>query len=308
MWGTAVETMQEAWPSIFLSLLGLCGVVGVLAVVSPRMFALVAATGGMWVTRPKKPSLFDLPIDIDQFVIRHSRQFGSVVTLVVFYLALCFFGRVDPSWTPNFLLFIVGVLVCLAASSLMELGGHVAKIENQLTEARVDVLTGLANRRAVDEELQRRLSEKSHRGTDFCVAILDIDHFKIINDRYGHLTGDVVLTECVSEVIRDSKRTVDLAARYGGDEFVIICPACDLGQASASVDRLRSGIAAKRFPLEDAELSIHVSIGVAEAQSGDDVVSLLARADQALYAAKQAGRNRVFQHNGETCQLMKIAE
>ena len=206
------------------------------------------------------------------------------------------------------MLFIVGVSVCMAMSGLIELGGQVSKIEHHLAEARIDVLTGLANRRAFDEELERRLSEKSRTGTDFCVSILDIDFFKEINDNYGHLAGDKILAEGVAEVIRNSKRTMDLAARYGGDEFVIIYPVCKLAQATTSADRLRSKIAAKQFPVEDAVLTISVSIGVAEATSEDNVTSLLDRADKALYAAKQTDRNRVFQHNGKTFQLVEKAE
>lgn len=300
--------LQEAWPIIFLFLLGLCGMVGLLAMVTPKMFALVAAIGGLRVIKPQKSLLFESTINIDKYVIHHSRQFGTVVSLVVVYLALCFFGHVDPSWTPNFLLFIVGVSVCMASSGLIELGGQVSKIESQLAEARVDVLTGLANRRAFDEEVERRLSEKSRQGTEFCVSILDIDHFKEINDKYGHLTGDNVLAKCVAEVILNSKRTMDLAARYGGDEFVIIYPACNLAQAAASVDRLRLKIAANSLLLEDAEIIIHVSTGVAEATAEDNVASLLERADKALYAAKQAGRNRGFQHNDKTSQLVEMTE
>ena len=249
-----MDILQEAWPIIFLSLLGLCGVVGLLAVISPKMFALVAETGGLWIAKPKSVSLFETSIDIDQFVIRHSRQFGIVVIMVVVFLALCSHGEVDPTWTPNFLLFIVGISVCMASSGLIELGGQVSKIEHQLAEARIDVLTGLANRRALEEELERRLSEKSRTGVDFCVSILDIDHFKEINDKYGHLTGDNVLAKGVAEVIRNSKRSMDLAARYGGDEFVIIYPVCNLAQAATSVERLRSEIAAKKLLLEDTEL------------------------------------------------------
>ena len=303
-----MEILQQAWPNIFFSLLGLCGIVGLVAVVSPKMFARVAETGGLRVIKPKSPLLFESTIDIDQLVIRHSRQFGTVVILVVVYLALCSVGRIDPSWTPNFLLFIVGLSVCLASSGLIELGGQVSKIEHQLAESRIDVLTGLANRRAFDEELERRLSEKSRTGVDFCVSIMDIDNFKEINDKYGHLTGDHVLAKAVAAAIRNLKRTMDLAARYGGDEFVIIYPACKLAHAATSAERLRSKIAAKKLSLEDTEITIHMSVGVAEAHGQDDVTSLLARADKALYAAKQAGRDQVFQHNGKTCQLVEMAE
>ncbi|MGI9427724.1 MAG: GGDEF domain-containing protein [Bythopirellula sp.] len=303
-----MDILQQAWPFIFLSLLGLCGLVGLLAVISPKMFALVAETGGLQISKPHNSSLFEPAINIDQYVMRHSRQFGTLVTLIVVYLALCYFGRVDPSWTPNFLLFIVCVSFCMASSSLVELGGQLSKIEHKLAEARIDALTGLANRRAFDEELERRLSERSRTGVDFCVSILDIDHFKEVNDKYGHLAGDNVLAEGVAEVIKQSKRSMDLAARYGGDEFVIIYPAFELAEAAASADRLRSEIAARQFPFDDVELTIHVSVGVAEATSADDVASLLDRADKALYAAKQAGRNKGFQHDGTTCQLVEVAE
>ncbi len=303
-----MEILQEAWPIIFLSLMGLCGIVGLVAVLSPKKFTVVAEIGGVWVTKPKNTAFFESRIDIDQFVIRHSRQFGSMVTLGVIYQTLAFFDHIDPLWTPFFLLFIIGISGCVALSGLIELGGQVSKIEHQLAEARVDVLTGLANRRALDAELKRRLSEKSRKGTGFCVSILDIDHFKEINDKYGHLTGDNVLTKCVAKVLQNSIRTMDLAARYGGDEFIIIYPACNLARAAASVDRLRSEIATKLFPLEDTEIAIHVSTGVAEATGEDDVASLLARADGSLYAAKKAGRNRSFQHNGETCQSAQITE
>ena len=131
---------------------------------------------------------------------------GIIVTVVVVYLALFSFGRVDPSSTPYFLLILVGISVCLALTGLIELGGQVSRIEHQLAEARIDVLTGLANRRALEEELKRRLSRKAHKGIEFCVAILDIDNFKEVNDQYGHLTGDIVLSKGVAEVIRTSNR------------------------------------------------------------------------------------------------------
>ena len=254
------------------------------------------------VSQPKNESNFKASVDIDQFIIRHSREFGSIVALVTIYLTLFFFGYVDQVWTPYFLLFIVAVMVCMTLSGLLELGGQVSKIEHHLAEARIDVLTGLPNRRALDEELERRLAELSRTHVSFCVAILDIDHFKQINDTYGHITGDIILSKGVAEVIRNTKRTMDLAARYGGEEFVLIYPTCKLAPAAVSSERLRLAIENNRIPIENTELSIQVSIGVTEASSTDTVTTLIDRADKALYAAKQAGRNQVFQHDGKACQ------
>lgn len=298
-----MDILHEAWPTILLSFLGLAGVVGLLALVSPKMFAIATEAGGTWVTAPK----FESVISIDQFVIRHSRRFGALVLMVDCYLIPFFLGHIDPSWTPAFLLLMVSFSVLFALSGLIELGGAVSKIEIQLADARIDALTGLANRRVLDEELERRLSEKSRKGAGFCVAMLDIDHFKKVNDNVGHLTGDTVLTKGVTEVIRNTKRTMDLAARYGGDEFVIIYPANNLSEASTAVELMRTAIASTKISLEDAEVAVTVSIGVAEAADGDDVVSLLQRVDDALYAAKEAGRNRGYRHNGESCEPI-IAE
>ena len=118
-----MNILQEAWPIIVLTHLGLFAMVGLLALASPKTFAFVAETGGLWVTSPKNAAVFDSPIDIDQFVIRNSRQFGALVLMVVCYLTLVFLGRVDPSWTPAFLLLVLGFSVLLASSGLIQLGG-----------------------------------------------------------------------------------------------------------------------------------------------------------------------------------------
>jgi diguanylate cyclase (GGDEF)-like protein len=297
-----MEILREALPYIVHSLLGLAGAVGLLALVSPKMFAVVAETSGLWVATPKAQTFDEVVIDIDQFVFRNSRQFGALVVLVTGYLILFFLGRVDPSSTPPFLLVVVGLSVLLALSGLVELKGEVSKIEAQLADARIDALTGLANRRVFDDELRRRLSERSRRGTGFCVAIIDIDCFKEINDRYGHLTGDLVLTQGVADKIRRCKRTMDLAARYGGDELAIVYPSSNLQEASTAAENLRIAITEGQLPLEDTDLSVTVSIGVAEAMPDDDVCALIGRADKALYSAKQGGRNKAYRNDGDCCE------
>jgi diguanylate cyclase (GGDEF)-like protein len=286
------------------SFFGLAGFVGLLALASPRLFAVAAELGGLWITAPNSPSSYQSPIDIDQFVIRHSRKFGALVVIVVGFLTLLFMGHIDPSWMPAFLLLVSGFSMIFAFSGLVELGGEVSKIETQLADARIDPLTGLANRRSFDEELQRRLSERSRSESRFSIALVDLDDFKTVNDKFGHLAGDMVLVKGIAEVLRGRKRAMDLAARYGGDEFAIIYPTCELDQASTAAEQLRAAIAAEPLPLEDALFTVTVSIGVAEAMQGDDAAAIIQRADDALYAAKKAGRNHVARNNGEFCELV----
>jgi len=304
-----VDTLQSILPFIIHACFWFCGIVGTVALISPKSFSVVADVVGLWITPfPQTQSVANAPIDIDKFVMRNSRQFGALVLASVVYLAVFFSGRIDPSWTPPFLILVLSLSVIIALSSLVQLGGEVSKIEARLADARIDGLTGLANRRALDEELERRLSEKSRKGGGFCFAMFDIDHFKEVNDKYGHLTGDTVLAKSVGAVIHNTKRTMDLAARYGGDEFAIIYPASVLREAATAVENLRTAIASAPVCLEDSEVVVAVSIGVTEALDGDSVATLIGRADEALYAAKTAGRNRGFQHDGETCRAITDGE
>lgn len=158
------------------------------------------------------------------------------------------------------------------------------------TDVRTDPLTGIANRRALDETLASQFAMKMRYDSSFAVALFDIDHFKEVNDHQGHLRGDQVLQE-VARTLDDSIRETDLVARYGGEEFVVIMPETDLQGAAVFADRIREAVA--------RELSVTLSGGVAEALDGDSADTLLARADAALYGAKNAGRNCVFRHDGE---------
>ncbi len=297
-----MDIVGEVCSALMFAFFGLAGMVGMLALVSPKVFAVAAEVGGLWVTAPKSRSGFESPIDIDQFVIRHSRKFGILVVTVVSFLTLLFLGRIDPSWMPVFLLCVSGGSVVFAYSGLVELGGQVSKIETQLADARIDPLTGLANRRAFDEELERRFSETSRHEGGFCIALIDVDDFKDVNDRFGHLAGDTVLAQGVAEVLRTTIRKMDLGARYGGDEFAVIFPAARLGEAATAAEHVRTAVSSEPLDLEDSAFSITLSIGVAESLPDDNAAALFKRADEALYAAKQAGRNSVYQHDGQRCE------
>ena len=163
------------------------------------------------------------------------------------------------------------------------------------TEVRTDPLTGVSNRRALDESLENLFAMYHRYGTEFSVVIADIDHFKQINDELGHLTGDRILQQ-VARLLDNDARDTDLVARYGGEEFVLLLPKTQREGACIFADRVRATI--------DRETKVTISIGVATSLDGDSAQSILARADKALYGAKVAGRNRCWQNLGEDIEAV----
>ena len=159
--------------------------------------------------------------------------------------------------------------------------------------ARQDPLTGLANRLSLDRVAEKQLEVTQERRQPMSITLLDIDHFKRINDRYGHPTGDEVLCE-VARRIRGVIRDSDFAFRFGGEEFLLMLPGADLDQATVIAERLRKRISTEPVSVQQASLVLTASFGVVEcrpdAESWEDSVR---RADQALYRAKDAGRDNV---------------
>jgi diguanylate cyclase (GGDEF)-like protein/PAS domain S-box-containing protein len=157
-----------------------------------------------------------------------------------------------------------------------------------------DPLTGLFNRQYLDETLTRELHESRRRKVPFSLAMLDIDHFKIFNDTYGHAAGDEVLKE-LGKLLRETVRASDIACRYGGEEFVLVLLDADLAAALPSVERICAEIKRKHCVYRGAALpSISVSAGIAQYPvHGTSPEELLRAADKALYAAKNAGRDRI---------------
>ena len=157
--------------------------------------------------------------------------------------------------------------------------------------ARTDELTGLDNRRHFFELAQQLFNVAERYRTPFSLVLFDLDHFKQINDRYGHQAGDAVLRG-VADRARDVVREADVLARYGGEEFIVALPNTDHHGALAVAEHLRKKIAAARYPFGRHRLAITISAGVAEMLPGDDSLDrLISRADEALYAAKAAGRD-----------------
>lgn len=160
------------------------------------------------------------------------------------------------------------------------------------TMARQDPLTGLGNRRAFDERLQHEISRSQREGTYLSLAILDVDHFKEVNDVYLHTIGDKVLVR-LAQVLSQELRDIDYVARWGGEEFAVLITNAELGIAREASERMRERIADTSFADLVGDMKITVSIGVASSFDYADHASLLIAADQALYEAKSAGRNQV---------------
>jgi diguanylate cyclase (GGDEF)-like protein len=182
-----------------------------------------------------------------------------------------------------------------AQAELLEAQGEElrAQADELQRQAAEDGLTGLANRRQLENQLARHFSEARHTRCPLSVAMADVDHFKQINDRFGHQIGDEVLMS-IGLLLRHACRSEDLAARYGGEEFVLVLPQTDLSGAAHLCERVRRIVEEHPWQTIHPSLSVTLSMGVSENQNAPSYERLLGLADAQLYEAKHAGRNRVF--------------
>ncbi|WP_085690417.1 MULTISPECIES: GGDEF domain-containing protein [unclassified Pseudomonas] len=170
--------------------------------------------------------------------------------------------------------------------------GYREHLEEQRQKALIDPLTGLPNRAAWTERLEHEITQLQQHGNTLSLAMLDLDHFKRINDNYGHLAGDKVL-KIIATVLRKRLRGSDFIARFGGEEFVLLLPATTPAVGAKFLETLRAAIEACPFHFKGERVTITVSMGLASFRPGEHSDLVLKRADQALYRAKNAGRNRV---------------
>ena len=196
----------------------------------------------------------------------------------------------------------IATLLAQHRANARELEARVAERTAELTRANeelqrmavTDPLTGVSNRRALIARLQAEIARAQRYGHPLGLIMADIDHFKQVNDRYGHDTGDIVLRH-MAQTCSELLRVSDVIARYGGEEFVILVPETGEADALELAERLRAALAASPVQVGEDAIRITASFGVAMLGAGDrDGDSLFHRADQAMYAAKQAGRNRVM--------------
>jgi diguanylate cyclase len=180
------------------------------------------------------------------------------------------------------------------------------QIKWYLTEARTDALTGLANRRALDQRLEELFAQHRRGGGSFAVALIDIDHFKAVNDAHGHAEGDRVLTAFAASLRRELSDAL-LVARFGGEEFAVIL-AGPLRPAAQRIERLRRKVA--RIPQHAGQTVLRLTISAGLSEPADDMgaASVVRRADEALYAAKNIGRNQVYFHDGREPVLVDAPE
>lgn len=165
-----------------------------------------------------------------------------------------------------------------------------AKLEQLAT---TDPLTGLANRKQIMTSLEAHLEQHQRYGSDVSILMIDIDHFKRINDTHGHQAGDAVLVQ-IARIFRETLRSIDTAGRYGGEEFLILLGQIDAEHAKQTAERIRSSVARHVFIIGDVSLQVTVSVGVSGLKAeGNSFSDIIGRADRALYAAKGGGRNRV---------------
>ena len=201
---------------------------------------------------------------------------------------------VDAEVEVMYLILVVVTTIWFAAAAM-----YIVRLRRDLSESKhtieklasCDGLTGVWNRRQIDAMLMAEAERAVRMGTALCVALLDIDHFKRINDRFGHGVGDAVLCG-ITQCMREELREFDEIGRYGGEEFLLLLPGTTPDTASAGLERLRLAIAALEL-LPQAPERVTVSIGLACIAPGEAPADCVRRADAALYQAKRSGRNRV---------------
>jgi diguanylate cyclase len=190
--------------------------------------------------------------------------------------------------------------------SKQELATLQSVIDAARAENQTDGLTGIANRKSFEGRLTSELRHAVNAGESLCLLLLDIDHFKAFNDRFGHSTGDQVL-KFVAHVARQNTKGKDVVARMGGEEFTVLLPETALQQAVGVAEKIRKAIMAaelKKKSTAERLGKITISVGVATARNADTLESFIERTDRFLYAAKRSGRNRIWGGEDEVGHIL----
>lgn len=219
----------------------------------------------------------------------------SAAALLALYAGLQQVAPADSAYAFRSAIRVVNVVTPFLALGLVSYYFRLASMaaEQQMEEmALTDPLTGLFNRRHMNQHLAEECARFHEREAPFCVALADIDHFKLINDAHGHAVGDQVLAR-VADLLRDALRGQDVIARWGGEEFLVFLPETRIEAAAEVANRLRTAAEARLGDLPGVGAGITLTLGVAEYRSESGLETCLKAADDALYQGKSSGRNRV---------------
>lgn len=207
------------------------------------------------------------------------------------YGLLFFVGRDHASYPLNGLLVGAGAITAVVMARQIRVSRENARLLYKLHElAEIDGLTSILNRRSFLEAGERLLTGAARVARPLTVLMIDVDHFKSVNDTFGHAAGDGVLAEVATRTMGQLRET-DVVGRYGGDEVAVVMPDCDLGEGLEVAERIRRAVSASPVVTADRSVRVSLSVGVAEADGSADLTAVLARADAALYRAKEAGRD-----------------
>jgi diguanylate cyclase (GGDEF)-like protein len=290
-WNLAYRDPNMTEPLILVAIvLQLCVAIAAPQVAFPFLANLftVFAFGMLWLTLRNAVAMWSLGV------------FG---TGIVFYLAGGRFAAPSGSGVEVFLMWLYFSLIlgrCLLVSvAANETRMRLTQSRRQLADtleqvqrlASRDELTRALNRRSLIAALERERSRAERSGAPFCIAMIDLDHFKLVNDSYGHAAGDAVL-RAFSAVVHDTMRNTDIFGRYGGEEFILVLVGAAPQAALEAVERVRVAVAGHDWRTMSPDAPVTMSAGVAGFRKGETVEQLLHRADQALYQAKHDGRNR----------------
>ena len=282
------------------------------ALTVPQMaYAIASGAAGYMLAGPVRGTVFPILAVIlmfGMFQLRaRSALWISLYALALFGAAMWTMSRLQPAvYVPavelgHFLMLAFMLpAVSLLAGRLSRIRWRLAAQKQELSEALAriqtlatrDELTGLLNRRRMQELLEQELLRAQRSGRGFCLALLDLDHFKRINDGHGHSAGDAVLRAFAPAAL-GAIRASDVLARWGGEEFVLLLTETELPAARGGAERLREQVAALSVPLGERRIGVTVSIGLTAHRPGESLAQLLERADLMLYEAKAQGRNRV---------------
>jgi diguanylate cyclase (GGDEF)-like protein len=231
----------------------------------------------------------------------------SIFTLLLYALNIVMLHLYRPEGVNFNIEYIQWVVLAIVLMTVSIIGGYISHLRHNLgiiksQQAKYieiikemairDELTGLFNRRYIMELLENEKNRSSRGGELFCLAMLDIDHFKNVNDNHGHQAGDEVLRG-VAILMKDTMRNSEFCGRYGGEEFLILLTQTDIKGALLFAERVRTNIENARFPEIGEDFKVTVSIGLSEYRISEDVEATISRSDEALYRAKNGGRNRV---------------